>query len=96
MKIKSEPLPPVSEVKDNEEVRIYRLHLLEENQVKILEKIEELEQKLDEKFNEKITEHEKRLLLLESRNKRVDRLFWVVIIETVSILGFILKAWIGV
>ena len=39
MTIKTKPLPPISEVKDNEEVRIYRLHLLEDNQVKILEKI---------------------------------------------------------
>lgn len=86
----------VDRVKNREEVRIYRLHLLEENQVKILHKIEGLELKLDEKYNEKIKNHDARLEALESRNDFINWVAGVVFIETLAILGFIVKSWLGV
>ena len=90
------PLPPVEEIQNDEQVRIYRLHILEENQVKILKKIEELEDTLDEKYNTKIEEHEKRIDIIESRNKLVNYICGAVFIEGLAILGFIIKAWLGV
>ena len=86
----------VDRVENREEVRIYRLHLLEENQVRILHKIEDLESKLDEKYNEKIKNHDIRLKSLESRNDFINWVAGVVFIETIAILGFIVKSWLGV
>lgn len=87
---------PIERVQNKEEVRIYRLHLLEENQVKILNKIEELEIKLDENYNEKLKNHEMRLKALEDRNNFINWVAGVVFIETLAILGFIVKSWLGV
>ena len=87
---------PIERVQNKEEVRIYRLHLLEENQVKILNKIEELEVKLDENYNEKLKNHEMRLEALETRNNFINWVAGVVFIETLAIIGFIVKSWLGV
>lgn len=86
----------VNQVKNKEEVRIYRLHLLEENQVKILNKIDELEVKLDENYSEKIKDHDSRLKALESRNNFINWVAGAVFIETLAIIGFIITAWLGV
>lgn len=93
-KLNMEPLH--DEVKNNEDVRIFRLHLLEENQVKILRKIEELEEKLDENYNEKIKDLEKRIALLEECCKNYTKFKWVIIVEAIAIIGFIFKSSLGV
>ena len=86
----------VDEIKNKEEVRIYRLHLLEENQFKILNKIEELEKNLNKNYSERINELEKKVKLLETGFSNIEKFKWIVIIETVGIAGMILKAAIGV
>ena len=96
MMVQQVPEDIVDRVENREEVRIYRLHLLEENQVRILHKIEDLESKLDEKYNEKIKNHDIRLKSLESRNDFINWVAGVVFIETIAILGFIVKSWLGV
>lgn len=83
------------ELKNNEKVRIYRLHMLEENQVKILNKIDELERKLDEKYTETIKDHDTRLKLLENGFASIERFKWLVITESIALLGIILKSWLG-
>lgn len=94
MKI-NDSLVDVDELKNNEEVRIYRLHMLEENQVKILNKIDELERKLDENYTDKIKSHDTRLELLEKSFSDIERFKWLVIVETIGILGLIVKSMLG-
>ena len=94
MKEQTSPLPPVDEIKNNEEVRVYRLHLIEENQMKILEKIEELEKKFDTDYNKKISDHETRLKIVEEVCNNYNKLKWIVIVETVSILGAVLLGFV--
>lgn len=78
------------EVHNKEDVRIFRLTLLEENQVKILQKIEELEEKLVENYDQKIQDHEKRIVLIEKEVNDIERLRWLVIGETITIIGAII------
>ena len=85
----------VDAVKNNEEVRIYRLGLLEENQIKILKKIEELENKLDIKYDEELSKHDKRLLVLEKRNATIDKFIWLVIMETIALVFLFIQKFIG-
>ncbi|WP_323736252.1 hypothetical protein PXD04_10275 [Methanosphaera sp. ISO3-F5] len=94
MKEQTSPLPPVDEIKNNEDVRVYRLHLIEENQMKILEKIEELEKKFDTDYNKKISDHETRLKIVEAVCNNYNKLKWIVIAETVTILGAILMGFV--
>lgn len=94
MTINIEPVQE-KEVKNKEDVRIFRLSLLEENQVKILRKIEELEKKIDENYNEKLKDHEERILLLETCCNNYTKFKWIVIVETVAIVGFIIKSSLG-
>ena len=88
------PSSLVEQVKNKEEVRIYRLHLLEENQVKILNKIDELESSLNENYTKRIKELEERVALLEKGFKDIEHFKWIVIAETIAVLGFILQTLI--
>ena len=94
MTINVEPVQE-KDVKNKEDVRIFRLSLLEENQVKILHKIEELEKKLDENYSTKLKDHENRILLLETCCDNYTKFKWIVIIETLGIIGFIIKSSLG-
>lgn len=95
LKSHAQTVKNVDAVKNKEEVRIYRLSLLEENQIKILKKIEELEEKLDIKYDEELSKHDKRLLVLEKRNATVDKFIWLVIAETVMLVFVFIQKFIG-
>lgn len=64
--------------------------------MKILNKIEDLEVKLDENYSEKIKNHDMRLKALEDRNNFINWVAGVVFVESLAILGFIVKSWLGV
>lgn len=91
MKKIAQSQPSSPEVKNKEEVRIYRLDLLEENQIRILAKIEELERKLDDKYNKVLNEQDKRITLLETRNNRVNKFIWLVVAETLVLVGVFIQ-----
>lgn len=96
MTINVEPELPLDTLKNNEEVRIYRLHLMEQNQMKILQKISELEDKIENDYMTKIGDHEKRIALLEECCENYTRVKWLIIGEAIIILGFIIKNLMGV
>ncbi len=81
----------VDKIKNTDEVRVYRLHLLETNQQKILDKIDDLEIKLEENYSEKLKDHETRLKLVETVCSNYIKLKWIIIVEAIGILGLILK-----
>lgn len=95
IKSQAQPAKNVETVKNKEEVRIYRLSLLEENQIKILTKIEELEEKLDIKYDKELSKHDKRLLVLEKRNATVDKFIWLVIMETIALVFVFIQKFLG-
>lgn len=82
-------------LQNKEDVRVYRLHLLEGNQREILKKIDDLEDKLDTHFTNKIFEQDKRIEKLEERNQRINKFFWIVIVETIALLGILLQNLLG-
>ena len=94
--------PPKADIHltNKEEVRIYRLQLLEDNQIKILGKIDCLATRINEKCDKDISRLDKRVEALEKRANTIDnfanRLFWVAITEGVAIMGLIFIAWIGI
>lgn len=91
---------PVDTIENKEDVRIYRLHMLEENQIKIINKIDCLSKQIDDKCEKEVNALDKRVSQVENRNNRVDKtiskLSWLVIGETIVILGFIVKSALGI
>lgn len=81
---------PVDEIRNHEEVRIYRLHIIEENQIRVLEKINELENKIEIDYTEKISSLDKRVSFLEKRNNTINKFIWLVIGETLTIIGAVI------
>lgn len=88
--IDPETLQKMEDIQNKEDVRIFRLTLLEENQVKILKKIEEMEERLVKSYDYKINDHEKRLTLIEKEVEDIEKLRWLVIGETVTLIGGII------
>lgn len=97
--IKPEDPPHINELKNQEEVRIYRLHMLEENQIRILNKIDCLADKIELKCNDEIEKIDRRVELLEIRaNKQdtfIDRLRWIIIAEGAALAVVIIQKIIG-
>ena len=86
----------LNELQNSEDVKVYRLHLLEENQVRILQKIETVERKLDENYINKVNDHETRIQLLEECCANYTRLKWVIIGEALILVGAFIKSILGV
>lgn len=82
----------VDKIKNTDEVRVYRLHLLETNQQKILDKIDELEIKLEDNYSAKLKDHDTRIKLLEECCENYMKLKWIIIVEAIGLLGLIIQS----
>ena len=91
-----------SELSNKEEVRIYRLTVLEENQMKIMQKIDGIEEKLtklDMKKEKTTLAFDNRLSHLEKRAQKMDatvlRFKFLIYAEAIALFGLVIKKFFG-
>lgn len=79
--------PNKLDIKDEKIVRIYRLNKLEENQERLLDKLNEINSKLDNNYNKQMENMSKcktRVEALEKRAKTVDKIIWLLVGATIT------------
>lgn len=96
MEQKTTPHKPLDEIRNNNEVRVYRLHLLEQGQERLFRRIDELENNLSDNYGEQLEDHETRIRLLEECCANYTKLKWLIIGEAVIIIGAFFKSILGV
>lgn len=92
----------ITEVSNTEEVRIYRLTVLEENQMKMMHKMDSIEDKLlkfDITKEKNLISHDNRISILEKRANKFDstifKFKFLIYAEAIALVGLFIKKVLG-